>query len=181
MTILNKKPIDAFRKKKTGDRYKYFQEYHGVKSSTFEKEKKITGILIGKETHKYFETIKCLERISKNNIITLPTRDIALLNGTLEGVKKGWCFIMLVGETIDDITAIAIQHYIKTIDYDAWNIYVKKKEQRRTGIIRKKTFSLQTRLFKYYANFENGYIRNVLCIGTALQGTIERIDGRHSS
>ena len=87
---------------------------------------------------------------------------------------------MLVGETIDDITAIAIQHYIKTIDYDVWNIYVKKRAE-ENGHYQKKTFSLQTRLFKYYANFENGYIRNVLCIGTALQGTIERIDGRHSS
>ena len=45
---------------------------------------------------------------------------------------------MLVGEAIDDITAIAIQHYIKTIDYDAWNIYVQKKTRGERALSEKK-------------------------------------------
>ena len=165
--ILNEKPINAFRKKKTGKRYKYFQEHHGIEYGFFQKETTITGILIGKEIQNYLETYKSLGRIVKGNIITLPTTNAVSLNKALDSVKKGWCLIMLAGEKIDDVTAIAIQHYIKTIDYDAWNMYIKKKNDGKW----------QTRLIKHYASFENGHIKNIVCIGTALQGEIKETDG----
>ena len=152
---------------KTG-RYEYFHKYYGSRNKA--DRQTVTGILIG-DTNKYPETLESLKSVVNNGIFNLPTIEIEPLNNILteneSKTHKGWVFIMLVGEVLDEVMAIALKHYINTVDYDAWNIYVVGRPYRAS--------LKQTRLFKFYARFENGNIKNILCVGAALNGCIKKV------
>ena len=155
--ILHIKPVSTFKSVEKTGRYEYFHKHYGSKD--FADRQTVTGIMIGDDP----DTLKCLESVVNNGVEKLRTTALDPLNNVISNCR-GWVFIMQAGEVFDDFFPIAFKHYITTEDCDCWHIFIK--------MIR--NYKKQTRLFRHYAKFDNGDIKNVLWINDAMQGCLMR-------
>lgn len=165
--ILNIKPVPTFKSREKTGRYEYFQKYYGIKDIA--DRQIVTGIMIGDNP----DTLKCLESVVNNGVKKLRTTALYPLNNVIGnlGINGGWIFIMRAGEVFDEIFPIAFKHYITTTDCDCWNVFIKMY----------KNYKKQTRLFRHYARFDNGEIKNVLWINDAMHGCLKRVKVGNSS